>query len=380
MLRRAEQHRLALERQPAFALAQHLVGDPACLRGFVVDADQPRPRRRHAFAPEVLREALGGQFDDRVRRFQDGLRRAVVVLQRDDARRRVEGLRKVEDVARLGGAEGVDRLRVVADHRESVAVGPQREQDLGLQAVRVLVFVDQHGVEAGGDRGSQRRLLHHMPPDEQQIVVVEQLLGLLLGAVGLEQGHQLGLPGCAPGVDVLQQRGQRQPAVHCARVDRQAGGGQRKPVLRAAQIQALARHGHQVLRVGAVEDAELRRQPDARRQFAQQPCTDAVEGAAPGQRRRRRAGRQAQRLVQQAADAARHLAGGAAREGHQQRALRIGAVEHLLGHARGQGHGLAGAGTGDHQQRPAAVQRGLALIGIQFGKRRQCSAEAGSEA
>jgi hypothetical protein len=55
---------------------------------------------------------------------------------------------KVEDVAHLRGAEGIDRLGVVADDGEPAAVRLQAEQDRRLQPVGVLVLVDQHMVEA----------------------------------------------------------------------------------------------------------------------------------------------------------------------------------------------------------------------------------------
>ena len=58
---------------------------------------------------------------------------------------------EVEDVANGRGAERIDRLGVVADHGEAAAAGLQRQQDRGLQAVGVLVFVDQHVIEAAAD-------------------------------------------------------------------------------------------------------------------------------------------------------------------------------------------------------------------------------------
>ena len=175
----AEQHRLALQREAAFAILQHGVGDPARLRHLVGHRHQPR-----AFAglvaPQVLREALGRQRDHRIRGIEDRLRRAVVARQRDHLRRRLELGREVEDVAHLGSAKGVDRLRVVADHREAAAVGLQRLQDGRLQPVGVLVFVDQHVIEARADRRRQRRLGHRLLPVQQQVVVVEHLLLLLV--------------------------------------------------------------------------------------------------------------------------------------------------------------------------------------------------------
>ncbi len=88
---------------------------------------------------------------------EDLRRRAVVLLQRDDARRRSEQAGEVEDVADLGGAEGVDRLRVVADHGHPAAVGLQPGEDRRLQPVGVLVLVDQHMVEPPADLGRELR-------------------------------------------------------------------------------------------------------------------------------------------------------------------------------------------------------------------------------
>ena len=148
-----------LSAMPSSRCAQHLVGNPPRLRRLVGHRHQARPLRRDRVAPQRLGEALAGQRDHRVGGVQDRLRRAVVALQREHPRRRREARRKVEDVAHFGGAERVDRLRVVAHHREAAPVGLEREQDLGLQAVGVLVFVDQHMVEARADvtRRARRR-------------------------------------------------------------------------------------------------------------------------------------------------------------------------------------------------------------------------------
>jgi hypothetical protein len=72
-----------------------------------------------------------------------------------------------------GGAERIDRLRVVADHGQARPSGASRPQDLGLQAVGVLVLVDEHVVEVPATRASRARLLHHRVPEQQQVVVVE---------------------------------------------------------------------------------------------------------------------------------------------------------------------------------------------------------------
>ena len=67
--------------------------------------------------PQLLRLAVGVARDDRVRRVEDRLRRAVVLLEQDRRRVRVVAL-ELEDVADRRAAEGVDRLVGVADDGE----------------------------------------------------------------------------------------------------------------------------------------------------------------------------------------------------------------------------------------------------------------------
>ena len=89
---------------------------------------------------------------------------------------------------------------------------------------------------------------------------------------------------------------------------------------------------------------KARSRPIAWRVFAQQPRADRVKGAGPGERAGH-AGAVAQRVRGDALDAARHLGGGAAREGQQQDAARIGAVDDQMRDAVRQRVGLAGAGA-----------------------------------
>jgi hypothetical protein len=52
---------------------------------------------------------------------------------------------------RTGGAERVDRLRVVANDRQSRSVGLQALQHRRLQAVGVLIFIDEDMIKAIAD-------------------------------------------------------------------------------------------------------------------------------------------------------------------------------------------------------------------------------------
>ena len=294
---------------------------------------------------------LARQRHDRVRRRQQRRGRAVVLGQCQQRRRRHESGAEVEDVAHLGGAEGVDRLRVVADDGEAAATRPEREHDLGLQPVGVLVLVDQDVVEAASDRGADRRVGHRLGPPDEQVVEVEHALRLLLGNVGGEQSLQAVGALAAPGEGLGEHVAQAPARVDDARVDRQAGRLLRKALAAARQPEALAQEMEQLLGIAAIIDRESRVESDARGVQSQQPRADGMEGAAPRQTRRRLQRREAERFVQDAADAALHLERGAAREGEEQDARRVRSGEHQPGDPRRERQRLAGPGAGDDQQR-----------------------------
>ena len=243
VMRGAEEHRLRLQRGARLPRRQHLGADVVGLRGLVGDGDEQRPRVRPPFGPELLGEALARLADHRVGGRQDGLGRAVVARERDDARPGLEPGGEVEDVAHLRRPEAVDRLRVVADDGDAPAVGLQRPQDLRLQPVGVLVLVDQHVVEIRPERGRRGRVGEHLRPVEQEVVVIEHLCCLLRLDVGREERLQLGRPAEAPGEIRLEQRLERPAGIDRPGVDREAGALGREPALRCARGRAGAGRG-----------------------------------------------------------------------------------------------------------------------------------------
>ena len=284
--RRPEQHRLLLQQRAGFAVLEDALDDAAGLVGLVAHRDKLRLGAGGPFGPEVLGEALLGQIDDAVGGGQDGLRRAVVAVERDDAGRRRELGREIEDVAHRGRPERVDRLRVVADHGEAAAAGLQRQQDRRLQPVGVLIFVDQHMVEAAADVVGQRRIAHGLRPVQQQVVVIEHVLLLLGLDIGGEQFLQLGRPAGAPGKRCAEHLLDRGLGVDAAGVDRKARALGRKPALGLGESLLVPDQVHQVGGILAVVDRELGIEADLVGVVAQQPRADAVEGAGPGQARR----------------------------------------------------------------------------------------------
>ena len=75
-----------------------------------------------------------------------------------------------------------------------MAIGFHAQQDLRLQRVRVLVFVDQNMVEPLSHEPCQRGLTHHLRPIEQQIIVVEDVITLLRCDIAAEEFLQFSLP------------------------------------------------------------------------------------------------------------------------------------------------------------------------------------------
>ena len=268
---------------------------------------------------------------------------------------------KVENVAHRRGAERVDRLGVVADHGDALAVRLHRSQDRCLQAVGVLVFVDQHMVEFlahvpadGGFRSGVR-------PVEKQVVVVEHRMALLRLHVAPEEQPQLVLPLGAPGEGRREHLLERQLGIHRARIDLQAGALGRKTLLGPREAKLVADEVHEVGGILAIMNGEGRADPDPLGIFAQQPRADAVEGPGPGQRRARGGRAEARHRSDDPLDTPRHFRRRPAREGHQQDATRVGAVDDQIGDAMRKGVGLAGARAGDDEQRRAllALPRGI---------------------
>ncbi len=131
--------------------------------------------------PKVLAFALDVARHHRRRGLQYVLRRAVVLLQANDA-----GLGKIllelEDVANVGAAPGVDALVLIANGADVVLAARQHSHQLILWAVRVLILVDQQVTKAAVVALAHfGRRLQHTHGVEQQVIEVERVrLGQLL--------------------------------------------------------------------------------------------------------------------------------------------------------------------------------------------------------
>ena len=173
-----------------------LADDEARLGVLVLELAQLDRLALPELAPQALGDPAAVVRDHRVGRREDRLGRAVVLLELDHARVG-EVVLEVEDVAHVGAAEAVDRLRVVADDREvampdracvggpiarsrgALRLAPAADQQLQepvLRVVGVLVLVDEHVAE--GVRVALADLLEQLEQvdrAEQQVVEVHRV-------------------------------------------------------------------------------------------------------------------------------------------------------------------------------------------------------------
>ncbi len=185
----ADEHGLIPERDALLVRIEHPGADLPRLGGLVVAADQQRRPPRAAVGGEHQVQARPGRADE-VGQVQHRLPGPVVAVQPDDVQARVVG-GQLPQVRRVGAAEPVDGLRVVADAGQLLPVRLQQPNDTGLDRVDVLVLIDQDRVEHAaqhrpGAAVGQRRL-----PQQQQVIEVHQVAGALARGIGAEQPGQL---------------------------------------------------------------------------------------------------------------------------------------------------------------------------------------------
>ncbi len=344
-----------------------VIGEPVDLGGHeaglvvLVVRDVADDRRAVAAGgPEVLGLAAGVLGDDRVGRAQDGLGRAVVLLQQDGPRARVVVL-ELGDVADRGAAEGVDRLVGVADddqlgggHLRRTGSDQLSHQDV-LRVVGVLVLVDHHVAEPPAVvLGHVGESLQDVNRCHDQVVEVQRVglaQPLLVHPVGLAQ-HPLavgGLLGDPAAVRLLVDQ-------VVLEVGHLRGEAARRVAL-GVEVELAHDQRHHPLGVGGVVDRERRLEPDRAGLAAQDPHAGRVEGRDPhpvGPR------------ADQADDALAHLARGLVGEGDGEDLAGPHAPgRQQVGDAVGQHPRLARAGAGDDQQRAALVDDRLALLGVE---------------
>jgi hypothetical protein len=314
--------------------------------------------------PQVLGAAGRVLGDDRVGGLQDGLGRAVVLLEQDRRGVRVV-LLELDDVADRRPAERVDGLVGVADdaqlgrrHRGLVRLGDARADQLldqhVLGVVGVLVFVDEHVPEAAPivlrDVGKR---LQDVDRRHDEVVEVEGV-GLaetpLVAGVGLRQ-HPVGVIALLhPGREGLLVD---QLVLEVGDLRGEAARG----VTLGIQVEVAHDQPHEALAVGGVVDREARLQAHVAGLAAQDPHAGAVEGAHP----HGLGARPDERL-----DALAHLRGGLVGERDREDLPGLDVARgQQVGDAVRQHPGLARPGARHDEQRTALVHHGLALLRVE---------------
>ena len=351
--------------------AVNFAGDVACLGVLGFGDVTDNLRTRAGGGPQLLRAAVGVALNDRIRRREDVLRGAVVLLEQDRVGVRVV-LLEVRDIADIRAAEGVNGLVGVTHHgqfgrghRVRVGAAVSRRLHVGadqfthqlvLGVVRVLVLVHEDVAELAavvvGDFGE---LLQQEDGAANQVVKVEGVGGaqtLRVDGVNLRDGLLVRvIASHAGGVRLsadqfVLQRGNT--VAHCL-------GGE----LLGVQVELFDDEAQQALRVGRIVDGEGGLQAQGGGLTAQHAHAEAVKGRDPHVL----GARADQRL-----DTFTHFGGSLVGEGDGEDLAGGRAVGcKQVGDAVGEHAGLAGAGARDDEQGRAGVQHGFFLAFVEPG-------------
>jgi hypothetical protein len=326
----------------------------ARLRVLVLDLDDPHGIAVSQLAPEVLGLALAVVGDDRVRRLQDRVRRAVVLLERDQLRTAEVPL-ELEDVADVGAAERVDGLVRVTDREHVLVLAGQELEQAVLGVVRVLVLVDEDVAKRLlPARAGLGEALEHLDGQHEQVVEVDGVRGVQAALVepvhvrdGLVvEGGDARLVLLRPDQLVLRHGD--------LRVD--SAGDEALGIT----VELLEAELHEPDLVGLVVDREVRAVAEARGFAPEDAPARGVEGHDP------HAGSD---VAEDALETLLHLAGRLVREGDGQDLLRL----HTAGgdevrDAVGEHPRLSRPRSRDDEDWPFSGQNRLALGGIEIGE------------
>ncbi len=267
---------------------------------------------------------------------------------------------------RVGAAEPVDGLGVVADAGQPRAVGPQQPDDVGLNRVHVLVLIDKHRVEHPAQNRARGGVRERGPPEQQQVVEIDKPVPPLVRDVGAEHLSELARDRGAPGKPGLDHVSHRLLRVHAPGVDVGAYPGSRRSTLRADQPVVAAEYVKQIRDVARIDDGELGRQRERLGIPPDDPVRDRVKRAAPDPS----GGRPVRCRCASGGCAGRrepgqHLFGRTPGERQQQDPGRIHSLVAQPASPRGQRPGLSRSRPRQHQQRSRRPGGGVPLLLIE---------------
>jgi len=299
------------------------------------------------------------------------LGRAVVPRQDDPLRLRVDPL-EAQDVAEGRAAEAEDALVVVADDGQVAMEGGQHLEELELDVVRVLEFVDQdvlvaplEFLEDGRPRPEEVDDERHLVLEIDQALFLEQGLvfaehagdlGVLAGCFllplpGRPAGQSAGVPLVVLGPDVLLlEAADRLEQL----LDMTRRIAQRPVILEGKAEQVLAEEDGLF---DIVEELEVRRVAEVEGVVSKDSFSERVERADLDE---------GVRVGDEDVDAGFHFASRLLSEGHGQDLLGPGLLRgNEAGDAVGNDLGLARPRPRDDEERARAVEDGPALGGVE---------------
>jgi len=338
--------------QPGIGVAQavHQAGDLLGLLLLGAAAQHEHRVAALALRPHALVLAGAVLADQQVGEVQDLRRRAVVLLQLDDARARKIAL-EVEEETDAGAAPGIDGLIVVADHGDAAAVAAQQPDQFVLVGVGVLELVHQQVAEALLVPVAHRVVVAQQHDGKRdQVLVVPELAFLLRGVVAGEYADLLVVEALL--AQELAVVGVMQP--HLGQTDAPQQG-----VALAQQVGEtfLEQAPEEPMLLVVVHDLPLGIEAQGGARFAQDAQPQGVE-SGDGEELGLDAG--------QGLDAHLHFVGRLVGKGDGQHLP--GRQSHLqdqVGDLVGDHPRLARAGAGDDEQGRVEVQHRLPLLGIE---------------
>src|SRR5262249_50448985 len=116
----------------ALPVLEYPVDDVTSLIRLVAHADEPWLLTSRAVGPEIFGETLTCKTDYGIRRRQNGLRRAIVLVECNNLGRGTKLTGEVKNVAHRRGAKRINCLRIVPYDSQPAAGGLQRRQDRSL--------------------------------------------------------------------------------------------------------------------------------------------------------------------------------------------------------------------------------------------------------
>ena len=328
--------------------------DEPRLRVLVLDLDRAHGISLAEVGEEPLRLALGVLLDQLVRGAQDRVRRAVVLLERDDLRPG-EVLLELEDVADVRGPEAVDRLILVPDGADVPVLAAQELQESVLRVVRVLVLVDEDVAERLAP--ALERLgeaLEDLHGEHEHVVEVDGVRGVEAALVQLVGLRDRLIPEGRDPRRVLLGRDELVLRAGDLRVD----ASRREPLrILPELLEARLDESHLVL---VVVDREAGRVAQPLRLAAQHPAAGRVEGEDPDR---------ARRLAEHALEPLAHLPRRLVRERDREDLVRLHpARADEVGDAVRENARLPGARSGDDEERPFGREDGLSLGLVEVGE------------